>query len=71
MGAVLKPTIEGDAGERYVDIDGDFRGRDIIIGYGYEMKVDLPKIYRFRTQGNQVSNDDVSASLFTLKLRPV
>ena len=61
VGAVLKPTIAGTAGDRHVDIDGDFRGRDIIIGYGYEMNVELPKLYRFNVQQDQITNDDVSS----------
>ena len=61
VGAVLKPTIAGTAGNRHVDIDGDFRGRDIIIGYGYEMNVELPKLYRFNVQQDQITNDDVSS----------
>ena len=61
VGAVLSPTIEGSAGARHVDITGDFRGRDIIIGYNYDMTIDLPKLYRFSTKDNQISNDDVSS----------
>lgn len=61
VGAVLKPTIGGTAGNRHVDIDGDYRGRDLIIGYGYNMTVDLPKLYRYNINNNSISNDDVSS----------
>ena len=61
VGAVLQPTMGGSAGARHVDIDGDFRGRDLIIGYGYDMTVDLPKLFRFSTNNNQVTYDDVSS----------
>jgi hypothetical protein len=61
VGAVLSPTIAGNAGSRHVDISGDFRGRDIIIGYNYDMTVKLPKLYRYSTNNNQVTNDDVSS----------
>ena len=61
VGAVLKPEIGGSAGNRHVDIDGDFRGRDLIIGYGYDMTVDLPKLYRYSINNNSISNDDVSS----------
>ena len=61
VGAVLKPTIGGTAGNRHVDIDGDYRGRDLIIGYGYDMTVELPKLYKYNVSGDQVTNDDVSS----------
>ena len=61
VGAVLSPTIAGNAGSRHVDISGDYRGRDIIIGYNYDMTVDLPKLYRYSSANEQVTNDDVSS----------
>jgi len=61
VGAVLQPTIGGTAGNRHVDIEGDYRGRDLIIGYGYNMTVDLPKLYRYNINNNSISNDDVSS----------
>jgi hypothetical protein len=61
VGAVLKPTIAGSAGNRHVDIEGDYRGRDLIIGYGYDMTVELPKLYKYNVSGDQVTNDDVSS----------
>jgi hypothetical protein len=61
VGAVLKPTIAGSAGSQHVDIDGDFRGRDLIIGYNYIMTVSLPKLYRYSINSGNVSNDDVSS----------
>ena len=45
VGAVLYPTVAGSAGSEYVDISGDYRGKNIIIGYIYTMTVDLPKFY--------------------------
>ena len=61
VGAVLKPTIAGSAGAQYVDIDGDYRGRDLVIGYIYEMIIDLPKIYVYNVADKSVNNDDVSS----------
>lgn len=61
VGAVLSPTVAGTVGNRHVDIDGDYRGRDIIIGYNYDMTVDLPKLYRYSSANEQVTNDDVSS----------
>lgn len=61
VGAVLSPTVAGTVGNRHVDISGDFRGRDIIIGYNYNMSVKLPTLYRYEAGNNQVTNDDVSS----------
>ncbi len=62
VGAVLSPTVAGTVGNRHVDIDGDYRGRDIIIGYNYNMTVDLPKLYNYKADSNnQITNDDVSS----------
>ena len=33
----------------------------MIIGYNYNMEIDLPRIYRFKVEGGNVSNDDVSS----------
>lgn len=61
VGAILKPTIAGNAGAQHVDIDGDYRGRDIIIGYNYTMEIELPQIFKYTVQGENVVNDDVSS----------
>ena len=45
VGAVLYPTVAGSAGSEYVDISGDYRGKNIIIGYIYTITVDLQKFY--------------------------
>ena len=61
FGSILTPTIAGSAGSQYVDVDGDYRGKDLIIGYGYDMTIDLPKIFRYSVTGDDVQNDDVSS----------
>ena len=45
VGAVLYPSVSGSSGNYYVVVDGDYRGRDLIIGYLYDMTVELPKLY--------------------------
>jgi len=45
VGAILYPTVQGTAGAYYVELAGDYRGRDLIIGYTYEMLLELPKLY--------------------------
>jgi hypothetical protein len=59
VGAILYPTVAGSAPSQYVDIDGDYRGKNLIIGYVYTMTVDLPKLYFSRGEG-QVKNDYTS-----------
>ena len=59
FGAVIAGTIP--AGTQHVDISGDYRGINVVVGFDYEMTVDLPKLYRYRVNNNQVTNDDVSS----------
>ena len=61
FGAVIAGTIAGSAGAQYVDIAGDYRGINMVVGFDYEMTVDLPKIYRYIVNNKQVTNDDVSS----------
>ena len=57
VGAILSPTLAGSPGAYYADIDGDYRGRDLIIGYQYEMIVELPTFYYTQKEDNFVSSD--------------
>ena len=61
FGAVIAATVDGSAGAQYVDVPGDFRGVNMVIGFDYEMTVDLPKLFRYNVGNNQVTNDDVSS----------
>ena len=60
VGAVLYPTVAGSAGSYYVDVDGDYRGRDLIIGYVYNMEVELPKFFVTETDGQTAKSDFTS-----------
>ena len=60
VGAVLYPTVEGTTGAYYVDIDGDYRGRDLIIGYIYNMEVTLPKFFVTSAEGQSATSDFTS-----------
>jgi len=57
VGAVLYPTVAGTTGAYYADIDGDYRGRDLIIGYTYDMSLELPTFYITKNEGGYVSSD--------------
>ena len=53
---------------RYVEVDGDWRGSDVFIGYKYNMSVELPRIY-YKTARDQQVNADVEAELIIHKLQ--
>lgn len=59
VGAVLKLTVTSGTPD-YVEFDGDYRGRNLIIGYNYDMALELPKLYPYRVENNDIKNDDVS-----------
>ena len=61
VGAVLTPTVAGSAGSQHADINGDFRGKNLIIGCLYDMTIDLPTLYNYNISDNNISNDDVSS----------
>lgn len=56
-GSVYYPTVQTSGGSYYVDLTGDYRGRDIIIGYVYDMTVDLPKFFYTKTDNDSASAD--------------
>jgi hypothetical protein len=60
VGAVIYPTVQGSVGAYYVDIDGDYRGRDLIIGYIYNMEVTLPKFFVTSAEGQSAASDFTS-----------
>ena len=62
VGAVLYPTVQEAGGETFVDIDGDYRGRDLVVGYIYNMEIELPKFY-ITNQGTGSISTDLDASL--------
>ena len=53
---------------RYVEVDGDWRGSDVFIGYKYNMSVELPRIYYKQARQEQV-DADVEAELIIHKLK--
>jgi len=68
VGALLTATVEGSAGAYYVDIDGDYRGRDLIIGYNYSMEVELPKFYVSKSE-NQTAVSDFTSDLIIHRIK--
>jgi hypothetical protein len=60
VGAILEPTVGGSAGAYYADINGDYRGRDLIIGFQYQMVLELPKFFITKKESNYVSSDQTA-----------
>ena len=61
QGSVYTPTVVNSNGDYGVYIDGDITLRNIVIGYNYNMEIELPKLYRYRIENQNVVNDDVSS----------
>lgn len=62
VGSVIKPATGITAQNvAFTDLDGDLRGRDVIIGFNYNMEIELPELYKYSIQGDNVTNDDVSS----------
>jgi len=55
------PFIKTSGTDKYLEVSGDYRGVDMVIGHDYTMAVDLPKLYKYNVNNNQVTNDDVSS----------
>ena len=53
---------------KYVEVDGDWRGSDVFIGYKYKMSVELPRLY-YKAAENQQVNADVEAELIIHRLK--
>jgi len=60
--------VQGTNFGNTICVDGDWRGSDVFIGYKYNMKVELPRIYFKKAENNQV-NADVDADLIIHRLK--
>ena len=56
-----RPFIKTSGTDKYLEVAGDYRGIDMVIGQDYDMTVDLPKLYKYNVANKQVTNDDVSS----------
>ena len=68
VAAVLYPTVQGSTGAYYVVIDGDYRGKDVILGYIYTMTVELPKLYLGSADSN-IYVSDTTADLIIQRIK--
>ena len=79
VGAILYPTVAGtytagslnsvQGGGQYVDIDGDYRGLNIIIGYVYDMTVNVPKLYPTQKEGDEGVKADYTSHLIIHRVK--
>ncbi len=51
---------DSDITSNTVDLTGDYRGRDLVIGYVYDMTVELPTLYATETQGQRSVADNTA-----------
>ena len=56
-GTVYYPTVMHN---NTFELAGDQRGVDMVIGYIYDMEIDLPKLYVYQQDGESVRNDPES-----------
>ena len=69
VGAILYPTVAGSAPNQYVEIDGDYRGLNVIIGYIYEMKLDVPRLYPTQKEGEEGIKADYTSNLIIHRVK--
>lgn len=60
IGAVLtgsSVTMGTSGSDHYAEIEEDYRGRNLIFGYLYDMEIELPKFYYGKTENRQHVSD--------------
>jgi hypothetical protein len=51
---------DNDISSNQVTLNGDYRGRDLVIGYVYDMTVELPTLYPVQTEGQRSIADNTA-----------
>jgi hypothetical protein len=79
VGAIIYPTVAGtfvagnlnsvQGGGQYVDIDGDYRGQNVIIGYIYDMQVDVPRLYPTQKEGEDGIKADYTSNVIIHRIK--
>lgn len=67
-GEIETPTVQGSAGSQYIDVEGDYRGKDIAVGFGYNMEVTFPEFY-YRSGDGQAQLVDYTADLIMHRMK--
>ncbi len=70
IGDIISATDESEGSVTYFEdaaitnntvlLNGDYRGRDLIIGYVYDMSVELPTLYAVQTEGQRSVSDSTA-----------
>jgi hypothetical protein len=61
-------VVTNDGDVDYFDVEGDYRGRNLVIGYLYDMTIELPKLYSGQVSGNNFIADS-SADLILHRIK--
>jgi len=79
VGSITYPTVAGSfvagnlnsvsGGGQYIDIDGDYRGLNLIIGYVYDMTVTVPKLYPTSKEGEEGIKADYTSNLIIHRVK--
>lgn len=73
IGAVINipsADVQTDSdGNNFVSIDDDYRGRNLIIGYLYDMEIELPKLFVGQSEGQNSYTTDSTADLIIHRIR--
>ena len=56
-GSVIYKEDADISGTNTFTLDGDFRGRDLVVGYVYDMTLELPVFYATQTEGSRSISD--------------
>jgi hypothetical protein len=57
----LSPTVVSDAGNWYVELPGNRTGAvNLVLGYSYEFRLELPVIYRQKSTADRRSQSDIT-----------
>jgi hypothetical protein len=67
-GSVIYKEDADISGTNTFTLDGDFRGRDLVVGYVYDMTVELPVFYATQTEGSR-SIADHTANLILHRIK--
>ena len=68
-GKVIYPTTTDFTSSTQFTIDGDYRGKTLILGYTYQMLVELPKLYYTKEESGQaVSDTEVETILHRMRV---
>ena len=79
VGAITYPDVAGSfvagslnsvsGGGQYVEIAGDYRGQNVIIGYVYDMKLDIPRLYPTQKEGEEGIKSDYTSNLIIHRVK--